>query len=134
MSIALTAMDAIDQIQTKQCRSIYVQCDGKWKELGAIITSRFIDAARHQGVNMDKFTKGRIVGAVRLHFMKHLQSTEDYTAMSRLQQGAYKLVVQRKSPRRMKDLINALRGYISQLVSLALIARGGVVLFVHQEQ
>ena len=102
MSIALTAMDAIEQIQTKQCRSIHVQCDGKRTQLGAIVTSRFIDAARDQG---------GIVGAVRLHFMKHLQSTEDYTTMSRLQEGAFKLVVQRKSPRLHSGLYTALRGY-----------------------
>ena len=48
---------------------------------------------------LTQFTKGGIVGAVRLHFMKHLQSTEDYTAMSRLQEGEYKPVVERKSPR-----------------------------------
>ena len=99
MSIALTAMDAI-----KKCRSIYVQCDGKWAQLGAIFSSRFIDAARDQGVNMDKFNKGGIVGAVRLHSMKHLQSTEDYTATSRLQEGAYKLLVQPGQTETLKGL------------------------------
>ena len=108
VSIALTAVDAI-----KQCRSIYVECDGEWTQLGAIISSRSIDAARDQGFNMnkfDKFTKGGIVGAVRLHFMKHLQSTEDSTAMSRLE-GAFKLVIQRKSPRLHSGLNNALRSF-----------------------
>ena len=51
-----------------------------------------------------QFNEGRIVGAVQLHFMKHLQSTEDYAAMSRLQEGAFKLVVQPGQTETLKGL------------------------------